>query len=104
MTLDEIETFRLACEEYRSVGEEDAYTLEEVQARWPISQVDACSFVVYGFPVQIWLNFEQELNLAAGHLEEWRDLARSYVRQLEEQYDLIKESGDKLEAQLDNKD
>lgn len=103
MTLDEIESFRLACDEYRSVGEEDSYTLEEVQSHWPYSETDACSFVVMGFPVQIWLNFEQELNRAAEHTNTWRELARSYARQLIEQYNIVVESSAKLEKQLSEK-
>lgn len=104
ITLKDFEFYYQACEDYKSVGEEDAYTLEEVQNLYVgLTQDDACSFAIYGFPVQIWLNFEAQLTEAAGHKQEWVNLARIYAKALMEQYRINKEAADKIENQLTKK-
>lgn len=81
-----------ACEAYNSVGEEDADSLEEVQAEFPgISQDDACNYNIYGFTLQGWLNFEANLAELAGYVEKLRDHIDFLEDQLRSRYKIIKE-------------
>ncbi len=73
VTPEVVEDWRLACEEFESVGEEDAYTLEEVQASWPgLSQVSACSWAIYGLVLQDELTLEMYFSELATYVEKLR--------------------------------
>lgn len=104
-TLEDMEPYYLACEEYESVGEEDAFTAEEVEERHEgLTQEDSCGFAVFGYPTQIWLNLEADLAEAAGHKEEWVNLARTYARALMEQYLINKAGIERIEQQLTDRE
>ena len=101
VTLGEYQYYSDACEAFQSAGEEDAYTLEVVQVQFPgLTQLDACSFAVYGVPTQEWLTMEDDLNRAASDNEQLRIIVESANRQLWEQYEIIMNAIKKIEDSL----
>lgn len=101
LTLDDVQPYILACEEYQAVGEEDAYTLDEVRARHPgMTETDACGWATYGLPSASWLNLEAELHGVAAYAEKLRAQLRDAVRQLQDRYRITSESAGEIEEQL----
>lgn len=73
---------------------------EDVFATYQVSRRDACGFAIYGYETQGELNFEDTLARTASLYEKWKALALFYRDQLIKQYEAVKASRDKLEAQL----
>lgn len=78
---DEVGYFDQACEEFNAIGQEDAFTREEVEKRYPgLTRGSACDWAIYGFVVQDWLTVESQM----------ADIAR-YVDELRAQNDFLKD-------------
>jgi len=69
-----------ACDDFKSVGKPDAYSLEEVKNMWPgLSRNTACSWAIYGLVVQDELSLEQYFNEMAQYIEKLR-AQNNYLR------------------------
>lgn len=73
VTPDMAQVWQDACDDFKSVEEQDAYSLEEVKALWPgLSVHTACHWAIYGLVVQDELSLEQYFNDIAQYIEKLR--------------------------------
>lgn len=92
VTADTAAYFLEACEAWRAVGEVDAWTARDVEARYPgLSENDACNWAIFGMTAESEIAFEKDLAAAAHYTEALRAWGRALKRQLETLYRLLGE-------------
>lgn len=94
------------CEAYEDAAsateDDDLENAEQVQARYGISQEDACGFAVFGLSTHEQLNHELELARWAEYTTKLREQLRSYRQQLINRYEIVRDLRDSIVDQLDD--
>lgn len=99
--LDRMRHFMDACDNWKTVGREDEYTVEDMAIHYPgLARIDACGFAVFGLPTQEWLTMESDIGTTTAAIERLRVLLESANRQLIEQYDIITKATEEIKETL----
>jgi hypothetical protein len=101
VTPEMVKAWQDACDDFKSAGEPDAYSLEEVKNKWlGLSRNTACSWAIYGLVVQDELSLEQYFNEMAQYIEKLR-VKNSYLRtSLNDRQAIMDEQLDKIQSFL----
>lgn len=87
-TLGQARFYLEACDAFESVGDEDAYNLEEVRALYPgIDLQSACYWAVYGWNTQNFITVEDILIDMTGYANRLRSRIEMYKQQLMSRYE-----------------
>ncbi len=88
LTPDDALYYQKACDDYGMIGQEDGYTLSEINNLYPgLDRSAACNWAIYGFTVQGWLTFESQLNRLGVYTEQLRNrisYLESMIKELEQ--------------------
>lgn len=95
----EVNYYNEACDAFRSIGQKDQYSIDEVTRNFPeLTLSSACDWAIYGFTVQGWLNLENQIGEVSTYTQSLRARIQLLEGMLRDQYTASLRQKEALEA------